>query len=189
MSHASQVKVVYTHQDLWRTQVAPDPEKLAVIAHCCEYAMQEMFSNIRKLKHVTVYVDMPQMQEDGSYPMGSCNNPVTADNVIPGSLDIVLNPNQSLADFTDTLLHELVHAAQIFEGRLGNSYIKCGAKPLRMWKGKAFSTRLMDYYDWPWEVEARNRASVHHVNVAHKHADVPYPSNFDVYREIEAANV
>lgn len=144
----------------WTHPSNPNVDMCALAIDLCSYAERHMFKEVYgKNKTVQVLIDVPSASLDGDVPMGTCDNPCL-EGVIPGMLTITVNPHQPLASFVDTVFHEMAHAEQIFEGRLNNSRIRCGENPtVRLWNKKAFSTRLMPYLDWPWEVEARDVAT------------------------------
>lgn len=154
--------ITHNYTTQWTHPSNANVELCAAAIDVCEYAMKHMFKNVFKSKTIQVLIDTPVAQQDGTFPEGQCDNPCT-EGVIPGILTITVNPSHSnVEDFKDTVLHELVHAEQIFEGRLSNSRIRHGENPvIRLWNKKAFSTRVMDYIDWPWEIEAREQAATH----------------------------
>lgn len=84
---------------------------------------------------------------------------VPQEGMSPAEVEIHININQTAEQGCHTLFHEMVHAKQMFEKRLSYSTIGDGIEgQLHMWMGRAFSTRLMPYEEWPWEVEAEKIA-------------------------------
>lgn len=150
-------KVNYT--TLW---THPTPAKIdlcSLAIEVCEFAMKNMFNHINSNKTIQVLLDLPsKIDTDGTTPLGCCTNNAN-EGVIPGIVTIHVSPYQKHEEFINTLFHELTHALQIFEGRLSSSRIRHGDNPtIRLWNKRAFSTRLIAYEEWPWEVEARYEA-------------------------------
>ena len=73
-------------------------------------------------------------------------------------LSLSITTGQPLASTLTTLLHELQHCAQVYTGKLKTCYQDPESNMI-IWKGKAFSTRLIDYEDYPWEIEAEKVAN------------------------------
>ena len=76
---------------------------------------------------------------------------------IKNEYGIEVNVRQTIAEFKDTLLHELIHIEQFFEGRLANEE-KSGKL---IWRGKSYHidiSNLEAYNNLPWEQEAIRRA-------------------------------
>jgi hypothetical protein len=97
---------------------------------------------------------------------------------LPANIDVVLRPirrmygrasfrnkhfkveidiRQTYEEFKNTLLHELVHIEQFFEGRLSND-----EQGELVWYGKRYRVdmnNLTAYVNLPWEEEAFRRAS------------------------------
>jgi hypothetical protein len=70
---------------------------------------------------------------------------------------VELDIRQGDEDFYDTLLHELVHVEQFYEGRLQDPYVKDHFK----WNDDMYCFRGLDineYMSLPWETEAVLRA-------------------------------
>ena len=69
---------------------------------------------------------------------------------------VEIDIRQDLKTFKDTIIHELVHIEQFYEGRLkaaGNMHFK--------WNGKKMlidTSSTAAYSNLPWELEASNRA-------------------------------
>ncbi len=144
----------------------------------CEYAMAHMFDDIDWSCNVTISVgDVPQDPDGDGLSVGVCNSPIHLNEVQRiRNLQIIVSPFQTDEQFIDTLLHELTHAKQILDGRLASSFIKHG-KTVKLWEGRAYSTRFIDYRDWPWEVEAREEAAEHHYKMARDYSeDIPCES-------------
>lgn len=147
------------HSIQWTHHTQRNAMIIAATIEICDYAIKHLMSSVLKPKTIQVLLDTPPASEDGTIPLGSCSSHCT-DSMIPGLITIIVDPTQSFEDFTDTLFHEFCHAEQQFTGRLGTSRIRNGDNPtIKMWKGRAFSTRLIDYIDWPWEIEAREVAA------------------------------
>ena len=71
--------------------------------------------------------------------------------------ELELDVRQPLKDFFDTILHELVHVEQYFEGRLKETRNPNYSK----WHGVKMYSNISDlkkYYKLPWENEAYRRA-------------------------------
>lgn len=139
----------------------PDQEVCLVALRATKFAREFMFNDMQLVRSITIDLDVPpplvpDTEDDLCRErIGTCepmNNEYKKT-----SLHIVCSPLQKPLVFIDCLFHELQHAKQAFENRLLHSTIP-GKKPLSLWQGKAFSTRLIEYEDWPWEIEARKVA-------------------------------
>lgn len=147
----------YTTQWTHSSPIRVDLCSLAI--DVCEFAMQHCFKNVRVSKTIQVLIDVPAAREDGTVTLGFCTN-VVSEGLIPGMVTITVNPNQTHEDFVNTLLHEMIHAQQILEGRLSASRIKNGENAvITLWNKRAFSTRVMEYANYPWEIEANYEAN------------------------------
>jgi len=75
----------------------------------------------------------------------------------PGQYFVEINVRQTIEEFYDTILHELVHIEQFFEGRLQLGTVKDSF----VWNKKQvplLHTTDPSYVLLPWEVEANKRA-------------------------------
>jgi hypothetical protein len=69
------------------------------------------------------------------------------------TVNVDRNPNFAL--LLNTLAHELVHVKQHAKGEL---YELQRRKNYTRFKGKTYSTKRLDYWDYPWEIEAHGMA-------------------------------
>jgi hypothetical protein len=73
---------------------------------------------------------------------------------------VEIDIRQGLSDFYDTLIHELVHIEQFFEGRLSVN----SDSDFFVWEGKKVmpisTTETELYNNLPWEKEAIERAAI-----------------------------
>jgi hypothetical protein len=79
-----------------------------------------------------------------------------SEKITVGSVDV--NVRQTLPEFRDTLLHELIHIEQFYENRLE----QCTNVNFYKWNGvEMFSkpTEYAEYIKLPWEREAMKRAT------------------------------
>src|SRR5688572_15239801 len=74
----------------------------------------------------------------------------------PKEFRIVLNSMYGKRQQLLSLAHELVHCKQFTKGGLGHTYESKGMT-LTKWKRKYTVETKMDYFDWPWEIDAHGR--------------------------------
>ena len=67
---------------------------------------------------------------------------------------IEIDKTQNAYDFMLTVAHEMVHVKQFARGEL-KDIMK--AHSLCKWQGREFDTEDLNYWDYPWEIEAHGR--------------------------------
>ena len=67
-----------------------------------------------------------------------------------------------------TVAHELVHVKQYVLGDLDAESFAPSAGEV-LWKGDELNTNHMDYWDYPWEIEAHGRETGLFIQWARKH--------------------
>ena len=76
------------------------------------------------------------------------------DNHRPREFTIQIDKNDDLPYMLQTLAHEMVHVKQFARGEL-KDIMK--AHSLCKWQGREFDTEDLNYWDYPWEIEAHGR--------------------------------
>lgn len=159
---------IHDYTPEWKSSREYDPQASLTVCRACEVGIKHLFDGIiKRPKNVLIQLtEIPLEADDGSDTLpaqvyGVCHQPyLPKEGMVPSDLVIDIHIHQGYEAMAETVLHELVHAQQIFTGQLGLSRIGSGENGyLKMWKGRAFSKRLMAYNNWPWEVEARQVAA------------------------------
>ena len=72
----------------------------------------------------------------------------------PTEFTIEIDTEQSMGLMLNTLAHELVHVKQWAKGE----FYELQRSALYKFNGSTFDSEKMDYWDYPWEIEAHGRA-------------------------------
>ena len=66
---------------------------------------------------------------------------------------ITINPKLGKRNMLIVLAHEMVHVKQYAKGEM-KDYVRMNKVK---WKGVVYNEKKMDYWDYPWEIEAHGR--------------------------------
>lgn len=116
-----------------------------VIGLALDYYLNKLMSK-RLINHLSVNVKLSKKLDDNAD--GYCDVDGYNTNNKPREFNIELNKNKSFRYILMTLAHECVHLKQYALSEINDS--------LTHWKGVRVSSQ-MDYWDSPWEIEARGR--------------------------------
>jgi hypothetical protein len=94
------------------------------------------------LPHIELEIVMKTKMED----LGNCAIVEFNDWYKAREFEIQLKRHRSLKNTLLTLAHEMVHLKQFAKGELNDANTK--------WKGQEIDTDVVEYSDWPWEIEA-----------------------------------
>tara|TARA_R110002110_G_scaffold214952_1_gene428841 strand:- start:131 stop:610 length:480 start_codon:yes stop_codon:yes gene_type:complete len=72
----------------------------------------------------------------------------------PRQFTIRLNSTDDLSTLIENFAHEMVHVKQYALGEMKD--LLCSTD-LIYWKGEEYDSSKINYYDWPWEIEAAGR--------------------------------
>lgn len=113
------------------------------------YAIKLMGS--RLAKNISVRIDFVQnLEAEGTG--GDCI--WEDDNHRPREFQINIDKNDDMPYMLQTLAHEMVHVKQFAKGEL-KDIMK--AHSLCKWQGNEYDTEKLEYWDYPWEIEAHGR--------------------------------
>ena len=76
------------------------------------------------------------------------------DNIRPREFTIQIDKSNDLPYMLTTLAHEMVHVKQFAKGELRDIM---RAHSLCKWQGAEYNTEKLEYWDYPWEIEAHGR--------------------------------
>lgn len=130
-----------------------------VIPHFVDQIFLEDEEAIGHHTHTTIeLVDtLPIDEATGSMPLGTTQIPVQMVMKKTRELVIKVRVGASIKHTLNTVAHELMHAHQSYSGRLVCGFID-PETTIEIWEGKAFSTKVIQYKDHPWEIEANKVA-------------------------------
>lgn len=129
------------------------PEKLGSdkIKRAVEF-FAEMLMSKRMCNTLSVVVKFSKTHRQENFEDGCCT--WEDDNVRPKEFTIILHSYKSEHKVLTTLAHEMVHVKQFATGELKDLMANAH---LISWKGSRFDTRNIDYWDYPWEIDAHGR--------------------------------
>jgi len=102
----------------------------------------EMLLSPQMLPHIDVEIVMRTTVKD----LGSCTVTYYNDWYKPREFEIILKRHKSFKNTIQTLAHEMVHLKQFAKGELNLDQDK--------WHKMPIDTEVLQYHEWPWEIEA-----------------------------------
>ena len=72
----------------------------------------------------------------------------------PREFTIRLDSAVCISNMLETLAHEMVHVHQFSTGKMRDSRTDFD---MIQWEGEILDTAKLNYYDYPWEIEAHGR--------------------------------
>lgn len=112
----------------------------------------EMLMSKRMCNTLSVVVKFSETYREKNLEDGSCT--WEDDNIRPKEFTITLHSFKSEHKLLTTLAHEMVHVKQFATGELKD--LISNAHSIS-WKGQRLDTRKINYWDYPWEVDAHGR--------------------------------
>lgn len=112
----------------------------------------ELLMTKRMLSSLSITVKFSETHRDENFEDGSCT--WEDDYVRPKEFTIILHSYKSEHKLLTTLAHEMVHVKQFATGELRD--LISNAHSIS-WRGKRFDTRKINYWDYPWEIDAHGR--------------------------------
>ena len=154
-------KVVHMCNVSWMSSSEKDEEIMRAISDLAAHYITDFLYHDPKIRHTTTTSiqlcdSIETATEYEAY--GVCHIPVQMEMKKTNRLLIQVQITEDLHQMLHTLAHELTHAKQSYRGDLICGFLD-PQSTIHIWKGKAFSTRVIGYDNWPWEVEANKVAS------------------------------
>ena len=106
----------------------------------------------RKLPSLSIEVELINRLTSKEDAIGDC---IWEDSrTRPREFTIRLDSHGCISELLETLAHEMVHIKQFALGEMIDSRVNYD---IVTWHGEEFDSSKVDYYDYPWEIEAHGR--------------------------------
>ncbi len=130
---------------------APKSLKLDVLKRAVEFFGTTLMSK-RMCAGLTIFIRFSETHKQENLEDGNCT--WEDDNHRPKEFSINLHSYKSMSKVLTTLAHEMVHVKQFATGEMRDLMRDAH---LVSWQGKRFDIRDVDYWDYPWEIDAHGR--------------------------------
>lgn len=127
------------------------PDQLSNLESITHFIIKKFF-NINRRKKLVITVNLRDDLFEKTKQYGTCIWEDT--HFRPDEFTIELDTKQSIGLMLNTLAHELVHVKQWAKGEM----YELQRTAMYKFNGRTFDSDKMDYWDYPWEIEAHGRA-------------------------------
>ena len=132
------------------------------IRYATKFFLSKLMTS-RLIKRLTLFIVFNSDEKDTK---GSCEYLDTNDR--PREFKIICKPSLSRPEILRTIAHELVHVKQFARGEMKEYLFKNAVR----WNKQTIFHEDIDYWDYPWEIEAFGREiGLYAKYVEHKRAD------------------